>query len=103
VKKLEEIPKVLIQAGSQISCPEVCGAWLGRPVHWIWPSPKSVAVWIDKNWKPHLKGRMSHSFCGRGFFVFLFEEKEDRDLIFRKWPLLHGGSWALSKQMDSIL
>ena len=29
-----------------------------------------------------MKGHLSHSY-GKVFFAFLFEEKEDRDLIFR--------------------
>jgi hypothetical protein len=38
---------------------------------------------LEKNWKPHLIGRISHSFYERVFFSFLFEKKEDRDLIFK--------------------
>jgi hypothetical protein len=30
-----------------------------------------------------LKGNLSHFLCGRGLFAFLFENKVDRDLIFR--------------------
>lgn len=30
------------------------------------------------------------NFCGRGYFVFLFEKKEDRDLIFRSRPYFMG-------------
>jgi hypothetical protein len=55
----------------------------------IWPSPKTVAIWMEKNWKPLIKGSLNHFFCGRGFFTFLFEFKEDRDLIF------HSGSYFL--------
>jgi hypothetical protein len=49
-----------------------------------------MAIWIDKNWKPHLKGNLSHFLCGRGFFAFLFEDKSDRDLIFRSGPYFMG-------------
>jgi len=48
-----------------------------------------MALWIDKNWKPLIKGHLSHAFCGRGFFAFLFVEK-DRDLIFRSGPYFMG-------------
>jgi hypothetical protein len=34
---------------------------------------------------------MSTAFCGNGFFPFLFEKKEDRDLIFRSGPYFMGG------------
>jgi hypothetical protein len=33
---------------------------------------------------------MSHSFCGKGFFSFLFEKKEDRYLVFRSGPYFMG-------------
>ena len=33
---------------------------------------------------------MSATFCGKGFFVFMFEKKEDRDLIFRSGPYFMG-------------
>jgi hypothetical protein len=29
-------------------------------------------------------------FCGRGFYAFLFETKEDKDLIFRNGPYFFG-------------
>jgi hypothetical protein len=37
-----------------------------------------------------IKGQLSQAFCGKGFFVFLFEEKEDRDTIFRNNPYFMG-------------
>lgn len=45
-----------------------------------------MALWIDKNWRAFIKGHFSHSFCDKGFFAFLFKEKEDPDLIFRRDP-----------------
>jgi hypothetical protein len=48
----------------------------------IWPSPKTIVFWIEKICKLLIKGSQSHLFCGRGFFAFLFEFKEDMDLIF---------------------
>jgi hypothetical protein len=33
---------------------------------------------------------MSETFCGKGFFAFLFEKNEDRDLIFRSRPYFMG-------------
>jgi hypothetical protein len=33
---------------------------------------------------------MSVAFCGKGFFAFLFEKKEDRDLIFQSGPYFMG-------------
>jgi hypothetical protein len=39
---------------------------------------------------------MSATFCGKGFFSFLFEKKDDRDLIF------HSGLYKrnVPQQMD---
>jgi hypothetical protein len=36
------------------------------------------------------QGKMSSAFCGKGFFVFLFENKADMDLIFRSDPYFMG-------------
>jgi len=33
-----------------------------------------------------IDGKISIKFCGRGYFTFHFETKEDRDLIFRNGP-----------------
>ena len=58
--------------------------------------------WISKNWKPLILGEMQQSFCGKGFFVFLFEKKEDQDLIFKSGPYFMGpigmycNRWSLS-------
>jgi hypothetical protein len=42
---------------------------------------------------------MSSAFCGKGFFVFLFENKADRDQIFRNGPYFMGsrGEMYLNK------
>jgi hypothetical protein len=45
---------------------------------------------VGKNWKPLIKGLLNQFFCGRGFFTFLFEIKEDKDLIFRSGPYFLG-------------
>jgi hypothetical protein len=66
-----------------------------------------VALWIEKYWKPHLKGKLSHSFCGRGFYAFLFEDKMDRDLIFRSGPYFMGAHgmylnrWTLDFNLEN--
>jgi hypothetical protein len=40
-----------------------------------------------------IKGKLSTTFYGKGFFAFLFEKKEDkdRDMIFRSDPYFMGG------------
>ena len=56
----------------------------------IWPSPKSMDIWISINWMPLIVGELQHCFCGKGFYTFLFENKEDKDLIFRSGPYFMG-------------
>jgi len=84
VKRIVEIPEtkpppILLRHKSlALENSGLAGKFMG-----IWPSPKSVVDWVKKSWKPHIKGKLHHSFCGRGFYSFLFESKEDMDLIFR--------------------
>lgn len=49
----------------------------------LWPSPKNVQKWVERNWTASIDGKISIRFCGRGYYTFHFEIKEDRDLIFR--------------------
>jgi hypothetical protein len=45
---------------------------------------------INKKWRSHLKGKLTHSFCGRGFFPLLFNDKVDCDLVFISEPYFMG-------------
>eukprot|EP00253_Pinus_taeda_P028881 PITA_28881 len=56
----------------------------------LWPSPKSVDYWTQRNWNPLIKEGVKSYFVGRGFFVFVFESTEDRSLIFRNGPYFMG-------------
>jgi hypothetical protein len=56
----------------------------------LWSSPRQIDLWIERNWHPLIQGRMNHFFCGKGFYIFYFEYKEDRDLIFRNGPYFFG-------------
>ena len=76
----------------------------GLVIHFngLWPSPCSIDIWLNKNWRPLIQGEVQQSLCGQGFFVFLFEKKEDRNLIFRNGPYFMGprgmylNKWDLS-------
>jgi hypothetical protein len=91
VKKLDEIPKVSVHSPSSRSFSlrlaenGLIGQFMG-----LWPSPREMAQWLEKNWKKTIKGQLSTTFCGKGFYVFLFENKADRDLIFRNGPYFMG-------------
>jgi len=52
----------------------------------LWPSPRTVQRWVERNWSDKIQGKISIRFCGRGYFTFHFETKEDKDLIFRNGP-----------------
>lgn len=67
----------------------------------IWPSPKIVATWVQKYWKPYIKGQLHQFFCGRGFYAFLFESKEDMDLIFYNRPYFWV-QWECTKNMNTL-
>jgi hypothetical protein len=56
----------------------------------LWPSLREMAQWLDQKWKKMIKGQLSTTFCGKGLYVFLFENKADRDLIFRNGPYFMG-------------
>ena len=42
-----------------------------------------MEAWLEKNLVSMIQGKFLQSFCGRGYFYFLFEKKKDRDLFFR--------------------
>jgi hypothetical protein len=91
VKKIDEIPKVPVHPSTS----RPFALWLAengliRQFMGLWPSPRAMAQWLDQNWKKMIKGQMSSAFCGKGFFAFLFENKADRDLIFRNGPYFMG-------------
>jgi len=87
VKKLDEILEVSLPPSlprkSAIALAErgLVGQFTG-----LWPSPRSVQKWVECNWNTMIQGKIAIRFCGRGFYTFLFESKEDRNLIFRNGP-----------------
>ena len=72
----------------------------------ISPSSKTMESWISKNWMSLISGGLQHCLCGKGFFVFLFENKDDMDLIFRSGPYFMGprglylNCWSLSFDIE---
>jgi len=87
VKKLNEIPEVSLppalprRAAVALSERGLVGQFTG-----LWPSPRTVLRWVERNWNQMVQGKIAIRFCGRGFFTFLFESVEDRNLIFRNGP-----------------
>ena len=54
------------------------------------PSPKEIEGWVQRNWKPLISDGICNNLVGKGYYVFLFENSEDRDLIFRNEPHFMG-------------
>ena len=91
VKKLDCIPIV------ELSIAETCksafnlasrgliGQFTG-----LWPSPKSVEAWVQRNWMPLVSEGIKSHFVGKGFYVFVFESSDDKNLIFRNGPYFMG-------------
>jgi hypothetical protein len=83
VKKLDEMLKVLLLPSSSrkkaltlVDC-GLIGNFVG-----VFFSLRTMSSWLEKKWKPLIKGSLNHFFCGREFFAFLLKFKEDQDLIF---------------------
>ena len=56
----------------------------------LWPSPKAIDSWVQRNWSPLVSDRIRSHFVGRGFYVFVFYAAADGDLIFRNGPYFMG-------------
>eukprot|EP00253_Pinus_taeda_P012689 PITA_12689 len=56
----------------------------------LWPSPKTTEQWVNRNWAPLISQSVSSYFLGRGYFLFEFTSREDKDLIFRNRPYFMG-------------
>jgi hypothetical protein len=91
VKKLDNIPTV------ELSMEETCRSALNLAERGLigqftglWPSSKAVEDWVKRNWIPLvLEGIKSH-YVNKGLFVFVFDNAEDRSLIFRNGPYFLG-------------
>ena len=91
VKRLENIPEISlppdgpIQVALSLADRALVGQFIG-----LWPSPKSIEIWVSKNWAPLIKNSVTSYFLGRGYFLFEFTAKEDKNLIFQNGPYFMG-------------
>jgi len=91
VRKMASIPSVALleeetcKAALNLAERGLIGQFTG-----LWPSPKSVEEWTQRNWKPLIKEGVKSFFVGKDFFVFVFENPDDRGLIFRNGPYFMG-------------
>eukprot|EP00253_Pinus_taeda_P011388 PITA_11388 len=91
VKRLDDIleislpPETPIQVALSLAERALVGQFTG-----LWPSPKTTKSWVNRNWAPLIKGSVTSYFLGRGFFLFEFSSKEDKDLIFQNGSYFMG-------------
>jgi len=91
VKKLDSIPSVALPA--EETCRSsfnlykrgLIGQFTG-----LWPSPKAIDAWVQRNWTPLVKEGIRGHLVGRGFYAFVFDNSEDRNLIFKNGPYFMG-------------
>jgi len=87
VKRLEDILEISLPPAlprkAELSLAErgLVGQFTG-----LWPSPKTIQKWVERNWSATINGKISIRFCGRGYYTFHFETKEDQDIICRNGP-----------------
>lgn len=91
VKKLENIPEISLppETPIQVALSLTERAFVGKFTG-LWPSPKTTETWVNKNWAPLIKSSTTSYFLGRGFFLFKFTSKDDKDLIFQNGPYFMG-------------
>ena len=56
----------------------------------LWPSPKAIDSWVQRNWRPLVYEGIRNHFVGRGYYIFVFDAAEDHDLIFRNGAYFMG-------------
>jgi len=91
VKKIETIPIVTLlakepyRAAMNIAKGGLIGQFTG-----LWPSPRAIESWVQRNWKPLVLEGIKCHFFSKVYFVFIFECIEDKNLIFRNEPYFMG-------------
>ena len=54
----------------------------------LWPSPRSVEVWLNKNWRVLIQGEVQQMFCSKGYFAFIFEKRGSGSYL-QKWAIFY--------------
>lgn len=91
VKRLDDIPVISlppetpIQVALSLAKTALISQFTG-----LWPSPKTIESCVNRNWAPLIKESVTSYFLGRGYFLFEFTSKEDKDLIFQNGPYFMG-------------
>jgi hypothetical protein len=56
----------------------------------LWPSPKSIEAWVQSDWRLLVSEGIESHLVGKGYFVFIFDNVGDINLIFRNIPSFMG-------------
>jgi hypothetical protein len=89
VKKLDQTPEVCLRTVSRYKALTFAEKGLVNQFTGLWPTLRHMETWIQRSWQGLIKGPLNF-FCRRGFFAFLFEFEDDRDLNFRSGPYFYG-------------
>ena len=81
VKKLENIPSVALPMETCQKAINIANRGLIGQFTRLWPSPKTIAGWVHRNWKPLISKGICSNLIGKGYYLFLFKNSGDRDLI----------------------
>ena len=80
-----EIPAKTCQTDLNLVVRGLIGKFTG-----ISPFPKAIDGWVQRNWRPLVSEGIRNHFVKRGYYVFVFDSVEDRDLIFQNGPYFMG-------------
>jgi hypothetical protein len=87
VKKLDSIPEIELPPDYPMKVVvSLFDRGLVRQFMGLWPSTRNTDSWIQRNWRPLIQNNVTCYAVGRGFYIFEFISKEDRDLIFINGP-----------------
>ena len=84
VKRLEDVsevtlpPEETIRVALSLADRALIGQFTG-----LWPSPKTTDSWVQRNWRPLITNNVASYSVGRGYFLFDFQSKDDKELIFK--------------------
>ena len=91
VKRIEDVPEVAlppeetIRVALSLADRALIGKFTG-----LWPSPQTTDSWVQRNWRSLISKNVASYAIERGYFLFDFESKHDKDLIFRNGPYFMG-------------
>ena len=91
VKRIEDVLEVALPPEETMRVAlSLADRALIRQFTGLWPSPKTTDSWVQRNWSPLIAKKVASYSIGRGYFLFDFGSKEDKDLIFRNGPYFMG-------------